>query len=50
MIRIDTELGGELIKSNIECVAAKVLHDNEGRLFLEYYGEAKTDSGKTVLH
>ena len=41
MVRIDTELGGELIKSNIECVGAKVFHDNAGRLSLEYHGEAK---------
>ena len=48
MVRIDTELGGELIKSNIECVGAKVFHDNAGRLSLEYHGEAKTESGKIV--
>ena len=49
MIRIDdAELGGEIIKSPIKCVAAKVVHDNEGRLALEYHGEAKTESGKIV--
>ena len=48
MIRIDdTELGGEIITSPIRCVAAKILHDNEGRLALEYHGEAETESGKT---
>ena len=49
MIRIDdAELGGEIIKSPIKCVAAKVVHDNEGRLALEYYGEAETESGRTI--
>lgn len=48
IIRIDAELGDEIIKSNVECVAAKVVHDNDGRLVLEYHGEAKTESGKTV--
>lgn len=48
MIRIDAELGDEIIKSNVKCVAAKVVHDNDGRLVLEYHGEAKTESGKTV--
>ena len=48
MIRIDTELGGEIIKSPVRCVAAKVIHDNAGRLALEYHGEAKTESGKIV--
>lgn len=49
MIRIDdAELGSEIIKSSIECVAAKVVYDNEGRLALEYHGEAETESGRTV--
>ena len=48
MIRIDTELGGEIMKSNVKCVAAKVTYDNEGRLVLEYHGEAETQTGKTV--
>lgn len=48
MIRIDTELGGEIIKSPVRCVAAKVIHDNAGRLALKYHGEAKTESGKIV--
>lgn len=49
MIRIDdAELGGEIIKSSIKCVSAKVVHDNEGRLALEYHGEAETESGKMV--
>lgn len=49
MIRIDdAELGSEIIKSKVECVAAKVFHDNEGRLALEYHGEAETESGKTI--
>ena len=40
IIRIDdSELGGEIIKSSIKCVSAKVVHDNEGRLALEYHGE-----------
>ena len=49
MIRIDdAELGGEIIKSSIICVSAKVVHDNEGRLALEYNGEAETESGRTI--
>lgn len=48
MIQIDAELGNEIIKSKVECVAAKVVHDHEGRLALEYHGEAKTESGKMV--
>lgn len=44
----DAELGDEIIKSSIKCVAAKVCHDNEGRLVLEYHGEAETESGKIV--
>ena len=48
MIRIDTEFGGEIIKSPVRCVAAKVIHDNAGRLALEYHGEAETESGKTI--
>ena len=48
MIRIDTKLGGEIIKSKVECVAAKVFHDHEGRLALEYHGEAETESGRTI--
>ena len=49
MIRIDdAELGGEIIKSSIKCVSAKVVHDNEGRLALEYHGEAETESGRTI--
>ncbi len=49
MIRIDdTELGGEILKSSIKCVAAKVVHDNEGRLSLEYHGEAESESGKII--
>lgn len=49
MIRIDdAELGGEIITSPIRCMAVKVLHDNEGRLALEYHGEAETESGKTI--
>ena len=44
----DAELGDEIIKSSIKCVAAKVCHDNEGRLVLEYHGEAETESGKTI--
>ena len=49
MIRInDPELGKENLKSPINCVAAKIVHDNEGRLALEYHGEAETESGKTI--
>lgn len=49
MIRIDDpEIGSEVIKSTVTCVAAKVVHDNTGRLSLEYHGEAKTESGKIV--
>ena len=48
MIRIDAELGNEIIKSKVECVAAKVVHDNEGRLALEYHGKAETESGRTI--
>lgn len=49
MIRInDPEIGSEILKPPIECVSAKVLHDNEGRLVLEYHGEAETESGKTI--
>lgn len=49
MIRIDDiELGSEIMKSPIRCVAAKVVHNNEGRLALEYHGEAETESGKTI--
>lgn len=49
MIKIDdAELGDEIIKSSIKCVAAKVFHDSEGRLALEYHGEAETESGRTI--
>ena len=49
IIRIDdAELGSEIIKSKVECVAAKVFHDHEGRLALEYHGEAETESGRTI--
>lgn len=49
MIRIDDiELGSEIMKSPIRCVAAKVVHNNEGRLTLEYHGEAETESGKII--
>lgn len=49
MIRIDdVELGSEIIKSFIKCVSAKVVYDNEGRLALEYHGEAETESGRTI--
>lgn len=49
MIRIDdAELGSEIIKSSIKCVAAKVVYDNEGKLALEYHGEAEAESGRTV--
>lgn len=44
----DAELGSEIIKSKVECVAAKVFHDHEGRLALEYHGEAETESGRTI--
>lgn len=49
MIRInDPEIGSEILKSPIQCVAAKIVHDNEGKLVLEYHGEAETESGKTI--
>ena len=49
MIRInDPEIGSEILKSPIQCVAAKIVHDNEERLALEYHGEAETESGRTI--
>lgn len=48
LLKIDGNLMGKVLTSPIRCVKANIKRDENGELYLEYFGETKIDSGEEI--
>lgn len=48
MLKIDGNLMGKVLTSPIRCVKANIKRDENGELYLEYFGETKIESGEEI--